>query len=156
MGPCVPTSITVTGPPSAAVSTPAAPLALAAVSLGVGDTLAGVAPPAAPAPATPLSLLDPRRLDAEREPRRRDDDEEGLRAWMVQSATQTATAAATHAACSSSAGDDEEAEAATTGGVRSDDDDVAGCALAIGMKEGKLRVEGDQAGLSGYPAAAHC
>ena len=141
MGPCVPTSITVTGP---AAATSAAPLALA-VSLGVGDTLAGVVA-AVPTLPAPLLSLDPQRWlldddDAEREPRRRrvddDDDDEGLREWMVQSARQTATTAVIHATWRS-AGEAEEEEAMMMIGLCLDVEEV-GCALAIGFGFGTGR-----------------
>jgi hypothetical protein len=96
MGPCVPTSITVTGPTSA-------PRAMA-VSLGVGDTLAGVVAvatvPTLPAPLVSLEGTLQRWLDdAEREPpRRRDDGDEGFRECIVHSARQMATTAVIHAA----------------------------------------------------------
>jgi hypothetical protein len=82
-----------------------------AVSLGVGDTLAGVVAvatvPTLPAPLVSLEgtlqrwLDDPHRWldDAEREPpRRRDDGDEGFRECIVHSARQMATTAVIHAA----------------------------------------------------------
>jgi hypothetical protein len=127
-------SITVTGP------TTSAPLALA-VSLGVGDTLAGVVA-AVPTLTAPLLSLDPQRWledDAGREPRRRrDDDDEGLREWMVQSARQTATTAVIHAAWRSAG----EEEATMMIGLCLDVEEV-GCALAIGFGTWKWELDLD-------------